>query len=185
MIIKLLELFFYFFVIGLFTIGGGYAMIPMIEDVVVGKGWLTSAELLNFFAIAESTPGPFAVNTATLVGFKLIPEAPILGAVATTLAVILPSFIIILIIASLLNNFLQKKGVRWALLGIKATVVGLIAAVVISLIRTNIFVDSSLDIYALIILVIVFTISIFFKKVGPIPIILLSGFLGFIFYFIL
>jgi len=186
MIIRLLELFIYFFVIGLFTIGGGYAMIPMISDVVIGKGWLTGEQLLNFIAIAESTPGPFAVNTATLVGFYHIPEAPLLGAVVTTIAVTLPSFIIILIIAAFLQDFFQKKGVRWALGGIKATVVGLIAAVVVSLINSNIVVDNKLDIYAVIILVIVFALKfIFKKKLGPIPLILISGFLGFIFYFIL
>ncbi|HHU56111.1 MAG TPA: chromate transporter [Acholeplasmataceae bacterium] len=186
MIIKLLELFGNFFLIGLFTIGGGYAMIPMIEDVVVGKGWLTYDELINFFAIAESTPGPFAVNTATLVGFNQIPEAPILGAIVTTTAVILPSFIIILIIAIFVNNFLQKKTIRWALDGIKATVVGLIFAVVYSLFVT-LKSDESLNIYySLIILGTIIALKLIFKKkIGPIPIIIISGFLGFIFYYLI
>ncbi|HEY8444987.1 MAG TPA: chromate transporter [Bacilli bacterium] len=203
MIARLLELFINFFLIGLFTIGGGYAMIPMIQDVVVGKGWLTDNELLNFFAIAESTPGPFAVNTATLVGFNRIPEAPLLGAIITTAAVVLPSFIIILIIARYVNNFIEKKSIRWALDGIKATVVGLIFAVVYSLIATNVFVDKSLDtnnlvidnkifgdklldLNAILIIIIILALKLVLKKkLGPILIILISGFLGFIFYYYL
>ncbi|MDD3383054.1 MAG: chromate transporter, partial [Bacilli bacterium] len=74
--------------IGLFTIGGGYAMIPLMQSEVVGRGWLTLDELINFFAIAESTPGPFAVNTATLIGFQ---QFQILGAIVATTSVILPS----------------------------------------------------------------------------------------------
>lgn len=183
---KLIELFINFFTIGLFTIGGGYAMIPMIQDRVVEHSWLTMEELLNFFAIAESTPGPFAVNTATLVGFNFITESPILGAVLTTTAVVLPSFIIILFIAKYFDNFLTKKGFRWALNGIKAVVVGLILSVVWTLVKTEIFHDKmslkSIDAYVIVIIVIVFTSSKLIKKAGPIPLIILSGILGFIFY---
>ena len=106
--LKLLELFITFFIIGLFTIGGGYAMIPMINDTVIEKGWLTLEELYNFIAIAESTPGPFAVNTATLVGFSQFPEAPILGAVITTAGVVLPSFIIILLQNTFITSSIKK-----------------------------------------------------------------------------
>ena len=188
--LKLLELFITFFIIGLFTIGGGYAMIPMINDTVIEKGWLTLEELYNFIAIAESSPGPFAVNTATLVGFSQFPDAPILGAVITTAGVVLPSFIIILLIAKYIHHFLDKKIVRWSLDGIKATVVGLIIAVFISMVITNIFGGAigleNIDLYAIIITVIIFTISMVFKKkVGPIPLIILSGILGFVFYYLL
>jgi chromate transporter len=188
--LKLLELFITFFIIGLFTIGGGYAMIPMINDTVIEKGWLTLEELYNFIAIAESTPGPFAVNTATLIGFSQFPEAPILGALITTLGVILPSFIIILLIAKYLHHFLEKKVVRWSLNGIKATVVGLIVAVFLSMVITNVFGGAiglkNIDIYAIIITAIIFTITLVFKKkVGPIPLIILSGILGCVFYYLL
>lgn len=190
MIIDLLELFFTFFVIGLFTIGGGYAMIPMITQMVVSKGWLTIDQLWNFIAIAESTPGPFAVNTATLVGFSQIPEAPILGALVTTTGVVLPSFIIIIIIAKFLTKFLDIKAVRWILNGIKATVVGLIIAVFINMLVSNIFVGevsfNNIDIYAVIIFVSIFILSrTFKKKIGPIPIIIISGLLGLLFYWII
>ena len=93
--IKLLLLFWTFFKIGLFTIGGGYAMIPMIESEVIAKGWLTETELVNFLAISESTPGPFAINMATFVGVN---EFGILGGIFTTIGVITPSIIIIIII---------------------------------------------------------------------------------------
>ena len=95
LIIKLLLLFWTFFKIGLFTIGGGYAMIPMIESEVISRGWLTETELFNFLAISESTPGPFAINMATFVGVN---EAGIIGGIFTTLGVITPSIIIIILI---------------------------------------------------------------------------------------
>ena len=189
MLLELLKVFITFFIIGLFT-SGGYAMIPMITDAVVSKGWLTFDELLNFVAIAESTPGPFAVNTATLIGFTHFPDAPILGAIVATTGVVLPSFIIILLIAKFLDHFLEYKIVRWVLNGIKATVVGLIIAVFITMLGTNLFEGDislkNIDIYGIIIVVFIFTISrVFKKKVGPIPIIILSGILGYIFYWLL
>jgi chromate transporter len=178
-----LELFLVFFSIGLFTIGGGYAMIPMIEDQVVSRGWLTLEEMLNFFAIAESTPGPFAVNTATLVGFE---QAGVLGAITTTLGVVLPSFIIILVIAKFIHNFLKYEKVKWALNGVKPIIVGMIAAVVLNLIFKNVFGGifsfQSFDYIALFIMIIIIFLRFSFKKLNPIYLIILSGALGIIFY---
>ncbi len=187
MLRKILILFYRFFLIGLFTIGGGYAMIPMITDAVISEGWLTMEELINFFAVAESTPGPFAVNTATLVGFTFINESPIIGAIIATFAVVLPSFIILYIIARNFNHLMENKYIQYALTGIKAVVVGLIASVVLNLIAKSIgFGMGSFDYYALIIIVIVFVFSKIVKKgsilAGPIPLIILSGLLGYIFY---
>ena len=94
-----LELFWIFFRIGLFTIGGGYAMIPMItQEIVDEKGWLTDTQLLNYIGISESTPGPFAINIATYVGAE---TGGIGGALCATLGVVLPSFVCILIVARL------------------------------------------------------------------------------------
>lgn len=191
MLAKLWQLFYTFFLTGLFTIGGGYAMIPMIQDQVVGRGWLEEAELMNFFAIAESTPGPFAVNTATLVGFTQLTGSPIFGAIMTTIAVILPSFIIILFIAKYFNNFMEKKAFKWALYGIKAVVVGLILSVVWSLVKEEFSFNFSSredvlsDIYVILIAIIILALSKRFKKMGTIPLIIISGFLGFIFFGIL
>ena len=96
-----LSLFCSFFIIGAISFGGGYAMISIILDTVVAKAWLTEAETMNFIAISESTPGPLAINMATFVGSS---QAGFLGALAATFGVILPSFIIIVLIASLLKN---------------------------------------------------------------------------------
>ena len=178
-----LELFIVFFTIGLFTIGGGYAMIPMIKDQVVGRGWMEMEALLDFFAIAESTPGPFAVNTATLVGYNL---GGILGGVIATLGVILPSFLIILMIARVINRFLENKYVNYALNGIKPIVVGLISAVVITLLFKVVFHNAfsldNFDYISLIIIVIIFALKIKFKKISPIKLIGVSALLGLILY---
>ena len=122
------QLFYTFFLIGLFTFGGGYAMIPMIEDQIVGKGWMTDAQLSDFIAISESTPGPFAINISTFVGSQ---TAGIFGAVCSTIGVVLPSLIIIILVAIILSKFLKNRFVQGALNGVKPVIVGLITATAI------------------------------------------------------
>ncbi len=118
-------LFLVFFRIGAFTFGGGYAMIPLIsEETVNKKKWITDEDILNIIAIAESTPGPIAINSATFVGYKV---AGFWGSFAATLGVVLPSFVIILIISYLLNQFKSLKVVKYAFNGIRAGVLALIA----------------------------------------------------------
>lgn len=117
---KLIELFVTFFKIGLFTFGGGYAMISIIEDnCVEQKEWITHDEMMNVTVIAESTPGPIAINCATFVGYKV---AGMLGAIFATVGVVLPSFIIILIISFFLDNFLEISLIANAFTGIKVAV---------------------------------------------------------------
>lgn len=117
---KVIELFATFFKIGLFTFGGGYAMISIIEDnCVERKKWITHDEMMNVTVIAESTPGPIAINCATFVGYKV---AGMLGAVFATFGVVLPSFIIILIISFFLDNFLEIPVIANAFTGIKVAV---------------------------------------------------------------
>lgn len=118
-----LQLFYEFFMIGLFTFGGGYAMIPLVREIVLEYEWLTEAEFYNFIGVCESTPGPIAINMATFIGSD---QAGILGSVCATLGVVLPSFIIILIIAMVSSKFIKNKYVQRALKGIKAVVLGLI-----------------------------------------------------------
>ena len=101
-----LELFYEFFIIGLFTFGGGYAMIPLIKDTVINNGWLTLEEFYNFIGICESTPGPIAVNMATYIGST---QGGLLGSLCATLGVVLPSFIIILLIAMCLQKLTSNK----------------------------------------------------------------------------
>ena len=116
----LFELFLTFSKIGLFTFGGGYAMIPLIENVCVSKkGWITHEEMMDITVIAESTPGPIAINCATYVGLR---KKGFWGAVAATLGVILPSFLIILLISFFLDRFLEIKWVASAFKGIKIAV---------------------------------------------------------------
>jgi chromate transporter len=120
----LLTLFITFFKIGLFTFGGGYAMIANVrEEVVERKNWLSEEEFLQVIAIAESTPGPIAINMATFVGYK---KHGFLGSVAATGAVVLPSLIIIYIISRILDAFMANEYVTYAFTGIKCAVAFLI-----------------------------------------------------------
>ena len=117
---KELELFLTFLKIGLFTFGGGYAMISIIEDdCVEKKKWITHDEMMDITVIAESTPGPIAINCATFVGYKI---AGLMGAVAATFGVVVPSFLIIFVIATFLDNFLEISLVANAFMGIKVGV---------------------------------------------------------------
>lgn len=117
-------LFVTFFKIGLFTFGGGYAMIPLIQREITEKhGWITDEDILDIIAIAESTPGPIAINSATFVGYKI---AGFWGAFFSTFGVVLPSFVIILIISYLLRGFAHYPVVQYAFYGIRAGVLALI-----------------------------------------------------------
>ena len=124
-----LELFLTFFKIGLFTIGGGYAMLPLIQADVQAKGWMTAEELVNFIAVSESTPGPFAVNVSTYVGAEL---AGLPGAFCATLGVVLPSFLIILLVAKFYQAFRTNTLVKGCMNGLRPTVVGMIGASLLS-----------------------------------------------------
>ena len=104
-----LKLFYEFFLIGLFTFGGGYAMIPLVRELVLDNNWLTEPEFYDFIGVCESTPGPIAVNMATYIGAN---EGGILGSICATLGVVLPSFIIILIIAMISKKFIKNKYVQ-------------------------------------------------------------------------
>lgn len=182
--LKLLLIFWTFFKIGLFTIGGGYAMIPMIESEVISKGWLTETQLVNFLAIAESTPGPFAINMATFVGVN---QYGILGGIVATLGVIAPSIIIIIIIYKIYEKFIKNKYVQAVMNGIKAVVCGMIFMIALELIYKEIFktVNEKLffDYKALIIIAVLGALKLIFKKkVTPIMLIGISAVLGIIAY---
>ena len=116
----LLELFLTFFKIGLFTFGGGYAMIPLIEDACVEKkSWLSHDDMMNLTVIAESTPGPIAINCATFVGYQ---QKGLVGSMVSTMGMVLPSFLIICFISTYLDNFLEITIVANAFTGIKIAV---------------------------------------------------------------
>jgi len=127
------QLFTTFFRIGAFTFGGGYAMLAMIENICVEqKKWITHDEMMNITVIAESTPGPIAINCATFTGYK---KAGVMGAIAATLGIILPSFAIIYLIAGLLDNFLEITVIANAFKGIKIAVGLLILDAGVTMIR--------------------------------------------------
>ena len=129
----LLQLFFTFAKVGLFTFGGGYAMISMIEDVcVTKKEWITHEEMMEITVIAESTPGPIAINCATYVGYK---HGGILGSIASTVGMVVPSFVIILLISTVLDQFLLIPVVANAFRGIKIGVGVLILRVAITMVK--------------------------------------------------
>ena len=176
-----LELFLTFLKIGAFTFGGGYAMLPLIMDAVISKGWLSEAELINFVAVSESTPGPFAVNIATYIGSEM---GGVFGSVCATLGVVLPSFVIILIVAKCYEKFKENKWVKGCMSGLKPAVVGLIGSALLSMAATvfvpsgatlEIFKDVSLYLSAGILAL---TTVLAFKKVHPILIICISAALG-------
>lgn len=185
-----LELFLTFLQIGSVSFGGGYAMISLIREKVLMHGWLTEEELLNMIAVSESTPGPIAVNMATFVGST---QGGMLGSFLATLGVVLPSFVIILIIAALIRNLLKYKGVQAVLGGIRPCVVGLILATALTMLMSTLLafktVDSTVipDIRGLIIFAIITATATASKKIrkkplSPILLILISAGLGMLTY---
>ena len=186
-----LQLFLTFLKIGAVSFGGGYAMIPLIQDEVINNGWLGSEQILNFIAVSESTPGPIAINMATFVGAS---QGGILGALCATLGVVLPSFIIILIVASLIKSLLKFAGVKAFIDGIRPVVIGLILGTSITIFMQVIFAFENIktstinfDYKALIIFSIIALISIITKRktkkaISPILLIMISAILGLILY---
>ncbi|MBE5734457.1 MAG: chromate transporter [Clostridiales bacterium] len=189
----LLDLFLTFFKIGAVSFGGGYAMIPLVTDEVIAHGWLTYEQIMNFIAVSESTPGPIAINMATFVGSS---QGGILGAILATLGVVLPSFIIILIIASVIKGLLKFAGVKAFLNGLRPVVVGLIVGTAVTMFLSVIFsletVKSgiSFDWKALVIFATVFATHFIYKKttkktISPILLIIISALLGMLLYGVL
>ncbi len=181
-----LKLFLTFLEIGAVSFGGGYGIISLIRERMLQYGWLREDELLNMIAVAESTPGPIAVNMATFVGAD---QAGVLGALLATLGVILPSFAVILLIASLMRNLLKYKPIEAFLGGVRPAVVGLVLATAITMLLSvllNIKVFGSVfkpDIEGIVIFVIISAMAflskrIFHKPASPIMLILTAAIAG-------
>ena len=170
----LLDLFISFFKIGAFSFGGGYAMLPLIEEEVIQvHAWITTTEFIDVLAIAEMTPGPIAVNSATFLGYKV---AGVLGSAVATFGVILPSFLVMSLIFHFIFKFKNSPYVDWVFKGIRPVVLGLIAAAAISVGRSTF-----VDIPSVIIAVLLFYI-VAFRKFNPISAIVVAGILGVVFY---
>ena len=168
------ELFWVFFKIGLFTFGGGYAMLPMLEkEIIEKKSWATEEDLMKFFAIGQVTPGVIAVNTATFIGYY---KKGILGGIVSTLGIVSPSLLIISIIANILNNFSEILAVQYALNGIRIAVCILMCSSIFKLIKGSIN-----DLIGVFIFVFSFILS-YFTNISTVVLVFVFGILGLIIY---
>jgi chromate transporter len=179
-----LDLILGFLRVGCFTFGGGYAAIPLIRDVVLSNGWLTEERLTYMIAVSESTPGPIMVNLATYVGSS---QGGMLGAALSNLAVVTPSFCIILLILILLKNLLKNPYVQAVLRGMQPCVIGIILATGVQLTLKACVPAGTADIKAIIIGVILAALVIagkklLKKKLSAIQLIGISAVLGILFY---
>lgn len=178
-----LELFLTFFMIGAFTFGGGYAMLPLISEEAIARNWATMEELTNFVAISESTPGPFAVNIATFIGAE---QGGLFGSVCATLGVVMPSYIVILIVAKCYEKFNSSKIVKGVMSGLRPAAIGLIAAAVISMGETVLFPNgvawsvftTPAFIFSAALAAVMFFVVMKFKKFSPIWIVAISAVVG-------
>lgn len=183
------KLYLVFFKIGLFSVGGGLATLPFLQEIVDKYGWITSEELLNMIAISESTPGPIGINTATFVGHN---TAGILGGIIATFGLVTPSIIIIIIIAHYFSKFSEEKIVKSAFYGIRPAVAGLIGAAGFQVAKISLFnmekfnirknIIHIFNIKGLILLGIILYISNKYKK-HPIVYLISGAIIGIIFKF--
>lgn len=179
-----LDLFLGFLKVGCFTFGGGYAAIPLIRDVVLSYGWLSEETLTYMIGVSESTPGPIMVNMATYVGSS---QGGILGSALATLAVVLPSFCIILLILVLLKNLIKNEKVQAVLGGMQPCIIGIIVATGVQLTWKACLPQGNADLRAVIIGLILAAVVVIFKrklkkKISPIKLIMVSAVLGILFY---
>jgi chromate transporter len=196
--ILFLQLFWVFFLIGLFTFGGGYAMLSLIQaQVVVSHPWLTESAFTDIVAISQMTPGPVGINCATYVGYEVIHQAGashplgILGSLTATLAVILPSFLIVLTIVRFYTKFKDNKIFEGVMSWLRPAVVGLIGAAALILmfkvdwslqaVDISIVKENFSDWISWVLFAAAVIASLFFK-VGPIPILIAGGLLGLLIY---
>lgn len=169
----MLELFSTFFLIGLFTIGGGYVMIPVIQKEVLINGWLSSQQFKEILAISEMTPGPIAINTSTFVGYKI---GGFWGAIFATTGVVLPSFIVILLISKAYEKYANNKLVRGFMSGITPAVSAIILSAVITVGKGSVNSLTSI-IFCLIAFIILYKI-----KLNLVFILLIAGIVGLIIF---
>jgi chromate transporter len=180
----LLKLFWAFFKVGLFTVGGGYAMLPLIQHEMEKYGWLTAQQFIDIIAIAEMTPGAIAVNTATFVGFNI---SGVPGSIVATTAVALPSLIFMVILARFWKVYQNHPTVKSVFAGVRPAVAGLVASAAIFIGKTALmgqpltkaFSVLGLDLRTVLIAIAVF-IAVRYKKADPIKLLVLSGVVGLI-----
>ena len=181
-----LDLFLGFLKVGLFAFGGAYGAIPLIRDMVLSYGWLSDEALSYMIAVSESTPGPIMVNLATYVGST---EAGFLGALVATLAVVLPSFMIILLITALLKNAFKNKYVQAVLRGLKPSVIGIVLAMGVYMLVKNCLMEDTfkMNLRSIVITAVLGIVAVLYKyfskkKMTPIIMIVISSLLGMFVY---
>ncbi len=185
-----IRLFITFLEIGAVSFGGGYGMISLIREKVLSNAWLTEEELLNIIAVAESTPGPIAVNMATFVGSE---QGGFFGSLCATAGVVLPSFIVILVIAALIRNLLKYQAVSSFLSGVRPCVAGLILATSLTMLLSKLLgftvIGSTLsvDFYGVIIFILLIVFGLIYKRIkksnpSPILMIIISACMGALLY---
>ena len=179
-----LQLFYTFFKIGLFGFGGGYAMLSMIQgEVVTRYGWLTSQEFTDIVAISQMTPGPIGINSATYVGFTA--TGSVWGSIIATLAVVLPSFILMLAISKFFLKYQKHPVVEAVFSGLRPAVVGLLASAALVLMNAESFSSPKEDMYSFIISCLIFLVAFVGTrkyKINPILMIVACGIAGLILY---
>lgn len=188
MITLLLQLFWTFFLIGLFGFGGGYAMLSMIQGEVVGHyHWMTMGQFTDIVAVSQSTPGPIGINSATYVGYTALVNAGygpywgVLGSFVATFAVVLPSFVVMLIVSKFLMKHRNHPAVESVFSGLRPAVVGLILAAALLLMNAENFGSLSENPWRFLLSIFLFCFAFIAQKVyrlGPILIILLCGVAG-------
>ena len=186
-----LQLFLTFLKVGAFAFGGGYAMLSLIGESVLYYGWMNEEELLNFVGVETVIPGPIAVNMATYIGYE---QAGFLGALLATIGVVLPSFIIILLVAAVIKNLLKYPAIKTFIAGMRPALGGLILSVAVTMALTVFFrIDTikttaiSFDWRSVIILAVLIAVPLVWKKFknkefSSIPLVIISGILGIILY---
>ncbi len=177
-------LFFEFFKIGLFAVGGGLATLPFLSKLVEKYPWFTSGDLANIIAVSESTPGPLGINMASYTGFT---GAGILGGIVATFGIVLPSYLVILLIARILQKFNENRYVQTAFTGLRPAVVGLISAAVLSIMELSFLHPNATTILALlnwkalVMFLLLALIRFRFQKAHPIILIGIGAVFGIVF----
>lgn len=175
-----LDLFLGFLRVGCFAFGGAYGAIPLIRDVVLSYGWMTDEMLTYIIAVSESTPGPIMVNLATYIGSH---QGGLLGAIIATLAVVLPSFVIILLVMAILKNALKNKYVQAVLRGLKPCIIGIVLATGVYMTINHAVSDIRAGILTVVLAVIMFGGKpVLKKKMSPILLIVISACMGMLVY---
>ena len=179
-----LVLFFTFFIIGMFTIGGGYAMLSLIQnEVVTVHGWITDTTFTDIVAISQMTPGPIGINSATYVGYEVLAQSGasefmcILGSFTATFAVVIPSFMIVLMLCKVYEKWKEHYMFKGIMAGLKPTTLGLIGTAALSLATPENFID-----WKSFVICLVAFVALYLKKVGPFTIIGLGALVGLLVY---